>query len=255
MIDNRRISRFFTKETIVQLCQRSHGIGADGLILLENALSANASYRMRIFNADGSEAEMCGNGLRCLAHYIRSEEKIVNSLDIETMHQILNVSFPSSCVRVCMPAPSPIVHKKIEINQNEISLYCLDTGVPHAVYFTDPFNERNFLSLAPLIRSHPDFQPEGTNVNLVQILSDQSIAIRTYERGVENETLACGTGAAASAITCAHAFSLKAPITVEVRSGERLIIDFQKKIDVFTQLTMTGPAEKIFEGKVILSEH
>lgn len=290
IIDNRRICQSFSKEVIRRLCHRSLGIGADGIILLENPVSSKAFYRMRIFNSDGSKAEMCGNGIRCLAHYIHSSEDSGDHFEIETMHHLLKVSFPnlkkpdSELICVAMPPPSAITYKKILINKREIPLYCLDTGVPHAVYFTESIESQDFLSLAPLIRMHPEFQPRGTNVNFVQILSADSIIIRTYERGVENETLACGTGAAASAIASVYAFSLnletpipdnkgiqdskskdclsllpltafsrlKTPVKVHVRSNDYLFINFQIKRNFFSELTMAGPAIKIFDGKVLV---
>lgn len=252
LIDNRQLHLLPSKQAITRLCHRQQGIGADGLIFLEASQSSNASYRMRIFNADGSEAEMCGNGLRCLAQYIRSLEKTADCFAIETMHQRMEISILQDLISVSMPPPSKPSLKKLSISENEVILHCLDTGVPHAVLFVDDLEKNNLFSLAPAIRFHKEFHPKGTNVNYAKILPDQSVAIRTYERGVEQETLACGTGAVAVAIASANAYQIPAPIKIHTRSGDCLHINFQGTSSFLTHLVMTGPAIKIFEGSTDL---
>nr|HEV8052554.1 diaminopimelate epimerase [Parachlamydiaceae bacterium] len=232
------------------ICHRQNGIGADGLIFLENS-TGKSPYRMRIFNADGSEAEMCGNGLRCLAQLIRSTENICKGFSIETMHQSMDISWNSGnpdLVSIDMPSPTSLRQKKLTVKKDEVSVHCLDTGVPHAVLFVDDLEDHQHFSIAPHIRFHQEFHPKGTNVNFAKLLDDQSVEIRTYERGVEAETLACGTGAVAVAIASAHAFNMKAPIKIRTRSGDHLYINFKNKIPHLTGLVMTGPAIKIFDG-------
>lgn len=250
LIDNRVFCLSLKKTVIQRLCHRQLGIGADGLIFLEKSNLPNTLYRMRIFNADGSEAEMCGNGLRCLAQYIRLKEAQTGPLFIETMYQRLEVSFTQNLVNATMPAPSAITQKKIFLDSQEITLHDLDTGVPHAVHFVDDLENEQLFKIAPLIRFHKEFGSQGTNVNFVKKQSDHSLSIRTYERGVEQETLACGTGATAAATVAAHAFGIKAPIAVHTKSGDILTIDFQIQDSHFTDLIMTGPAVKIFEGTI-----
>lgn len=254
IIDNRQ-HRLSSSEIATQrICHRQKGVGADGLIFLENPQTSHATYRMRIFNADGSEAEMCGNGLRCLIQFIRSHENIPEEFTIETMHQYMHVS-PQSVndpdqVSVAMPSPGSLSLKKLFIGQQQLSLHCLDTGVPHAILFVDNIEEKALFALAPEIRYHSEFQPKGTNVNFAKLMPDQTIAIRTYERGVEAETLACGTGATATAIVAAHAFNLASPIKICTRSGDCLTINFKNKIPHLAALVMTGPAVKVFDGLI-----
>lgn len=248
IIDNRSLQLIPSQSGIQRLCHRQCGVGADGVIFLENPNREDALYRMRIFNADGSEAEMCGNGLRCLAHYIHSIEKPPEHFYIETMHQRMEISYCHDFVSVGMPSPAAISQKEIIVNGHTFSLYFLDTGVPHAVYFTDDIEKEELFSCAAQIRFHQAFHPHGTNVNFVKILPNQSLSIRTYERGVEQETLACGTGATAAALAFAKAYGCHAPVKVHLRSGDFLSISFKGNIPLLADLVMTGPATKVFEG-------
>jgi diaminopimelate epimerase len=252
IIDNRTLNISPSQNAIQHLCHRQYGIGADGLIFLEKSKVENADhemYLMRIFNNDGIEAEMCGNGVRCLAQYIRSTDpNCKNYFIIETMLQQMEVFFDQELVKIRMPMPKSISSKKITVSQQELPLHYLDTGVPHAVYFVHDIENEEFNRLAPSIRSHKEFQPRGTNVNFAQILADQSVAIRTYERGVERETLACGTGAVAVALASADTFGIQAPIKIRTRSGDNIDINFHGDWPNLTNLTMKGPAIKTFEG-------
>lgn len=254
IIDNRCYNFSPSVTATRRLCHRQLGIGADGLIFLEFPVSSNAHFRMRIFNADGSEAEMCGNGLRCVAQYIRLIENIPGEFTIETMQHLMHISAKNvsdpDLVSVSMPAPDTLAPKKIFIDQEELNMHVLDTGVPHAVLFVDDIEDNAHLNRAPTIRHHEEFSPKGTNVNFAKVLSDQTIELRTYERGVEGETLACGTGAIATALSAAHAFNIPAPIQIRTRSGDNLFINFKNKIPNLTDLVMTGPAIKIFEGLI-----
>lgn len=250
IIDNRERRLCFSRPEIVKLCHRHKGVGADGVILLESHPLQSIPYQMRIFNSDGSEAEMCGNGVRCLAQHIRSIDSIEDPFVIKTMHQQVGISFHGDLVTVGMPSPAGISFKKLTIDSQEYPLHCLDTGVPHAVLFrTEPIPD-SLLAIAPAIRFAPQF-PKGTNVNFAHLLPDHTIAVRTYERGVEQETLACGTGAAAVALSAAHCFGLPSPITIHTRSGDLLYVGFQQEnSNHFTNVTLTGPAVKVFEGLI-----
>lgn len=256
IIDNRQHALSLSPHAIKQLCHRHHGIGADGLIFLESSQLPQTPYRMKIFNADGSEAEMCGNGLRCLAHYIRSLDGI-SVFYVETMLQHFKISFDGDLVALQMPSPalptlieltidSPCLKEKFK----NLGLLFLNTGVPHVVLFVDDIEDHALISFAPKIRHHPHFHPAGTNVNFAKIINNQTVKIRTYERGVEGETLACGTGAVAVAIAASQAFQLEAPIHILTRSNDCLKVNFDLKDQSLTNLTMTGPAIKIFEGTI-----
>lgn len=249
LIDNRMLGLSLALTDLRQLCHRQQGIGADGVLFLERPKTKEASHRMRIFNADGSEAEMCGNGLRCLAHYIRLQEGIHSPFLIDTMHQVMEVSFLQDLVTIAMPPLNDMILVNLTIQSTPLSLYCLDTGVPHAVILTEVKEADQLLSLAPMIRFHSYFS-KGTNVNIASPLADGTLAVRTYERGVEKETLACGTGAVAAAIVSAHVYHVTSPVKVQTRSGDFLYVDFQQNGQQFTHLKLTGPAIKVFEGIV-----
>lgn len=248
LIDNRE--DFFDEQNpqlIARLCHRRLGIGADGLILLKKSLRAD--FRMRIFNADGGEAEMCGNGIRCLTRFIHDLNISGQSFLIETMFQQAHVSLSKDLVSVKLPNPSEIhFSSTIPVDGRSLTIHFLDTGVPHAVIFVDNLEDDSLMKLAPKIRSHRHFKSKGANVDFAKISSDGTVSIRTYERGVEGETLACGTGAVATAIAAAHVHGLQSPVTINPRSKEPLQISFTGTAQAPENLTMTGPATKVYEG-------
>lgn len=236
------------KNTIARLCHRNYGIGADGLILLQR--SSRASFRMRIFNADGTEAEMCGNGLRCLMKFVLelgfSDQA---SYSIETMHSLLLAEFFDQDVKIEMGQfTSKSRSFSVDWNNETLQIHSLNTGVPHAVIFVDDLNRSDFTNLGSHLRHSPLFGEAGTNVNIAQLLNSNEIAIRSYERGVEGETLACGTGATAVALAAAGLHNFASPVTIRFRSQEKLVIQFQKIDSIFSKITMTGPAYCSFRG-------
>ena len=250
LIDNR--SKFFPSDDrvlIAKLCKRRLGIGADGIILLENSHSAD--FRMHIYNADGSEAEMCGNGIRCLMKFIRQLGFTKPQYTIETLLEQVTASYRNDQVSVSMPPPKHVCWSiDLPIEPHQWNLHFLDTGVPHAVIFTEDIESIDLNTIAPKIRYHTHFGPRGTNVDFAAIKQNQLVQMRTYERGVEQETLACGTGAVAVALAAAKVYRLQSPIQIETRSQEILEIQFSGEIP--TDLLMTGPAAFIFEGKIDL---
>ena len=182
------------------VCSRHNGIGADGVLILDK--SATLDYRMRIINADGSEAEMCGNGARCMAAYIVANCKPVKDLfGMETLAGEILAQVQGEAVRVRLSNPKDYRPQlNITVGNQKLEVHFIDTGVPHTVVFVDGLQEVNVNSLGALVRHHPRFAPQGTNVDFVERARDGMVAVRTYERGVEAETLACGTGAVASAL-------------------------------------------------------
>lgn len=249
IIDNRS-NRFPTENPkyIQRLLDRRLGIGADGLILLES--SALANFRMRIFNSDATEAEMCGNGIRCLLQFAAEHGFNFPSLTVETLAGNLLGKITPNGISIQMPNPTEIQLNKQLSLKNEISTICsLNTGVPHAILFVDDIEAVEVEKLGPEIRHHSFFNPKGSNVNWVQILNDHEIAIRTFERGVEGETLACGTGSTAAALAASMLYQLNSPLNVRTKSNETLTIHFSKKNNKFHDVWMCGPAIKIFEGK------
>jgi diaminopimelate epimerase len=242
LIDNRLLHFLHSDRAfIAKLCHRQRGIGADGVILLEN--SQKADYRMRIFNADGGEAEMCGNGIRCLMQFIRQLGGLEKGYLIETMNALLQVQERKGLVTVAMADPFAI--------EWELHLPCflpmtrLNTGVPHVVLFVEDLESEKWMRLAPQIRFHAAFGPAGTNVNFAQLNSEGELSLRTYERGVEGETLACGTGATATALAAAKKYGLSTPVRILPASLEPLEISFSWQGKLPTQVTLTGPAHFI----------
>lgn len=254
LFDQRRSP--LTSQQIAQfslLCHRQKGIGADGVLLLEH--STQADYRMRIFNSDGQEVEMCGNGVRCLARYIHEQDPAKKRFSIQTMHQQVEVMVGEK-VEVHLPTPSPAQGPlQLHIDTQQFALHLIDTGVPHAVYFCDNSQAELFAAYAPKIRSHPQFAPRGVNVNFVQLYTNEPasrLSLRTYERGVEGETLSCGTGATASALIAAQLYKLPSPIYMHTRAMETLEISFEHADSWFKNIRMSGPAVKVFHGEIKL---
>lgn len=249
LIDNRQ-SQFDATRTdvIVHLCHRRLGIGADGIVLL--IPSSKADFGMRIFNADGSEAEMCGNGLRCLVRYIKELGISGDAFLIETMHQLIPVCVTAESIKAEMPPPINCqFFDQLDLGEKAFTVHFLDTGVPHAVIFVENLQDSELMTIAPSIRHHPRFKPKGTNVNFALIHSNNEVEVRTYERGVEGETLACGTGAAAVAVAASCVHGLLSPVAVRPKSGDTITIAFNlsSQSDI-SKLWMSGPAIKVFSG-------
>jgi len=244
LIDNRQpvFSQF---HSIPNICDRKAGFGADGVILLE--ASTHADYRMRIFNSDGSEAEMCGNGIRCLMKFLHEIGEKRPSCSVETLLKNLRLDLDGDDVCVEMGDPFDI---QWELEVDGLKMDYLNTGVPHAIIFVDELEAIEPNLIGPSIRYHKAFAPKGTNVNFARVSPSGVVQVRTYERGVEAETLACGTGATATALAAARKYQLKSPVMVQVQSGEQLKIGFNWNERRPTHVTMTGPARKIQSGYI-----
>jgi diaminopimelate epimerase len=255
VIDNRKLDNNLTKEQIAWLCNRQTGIGADGLIAVEPA-DHNADYKFRYYNADGGEAEMCGNGARCFGKYTSQlTTPAKNFITFETIVGTLKAEVSAETVRVSMSSPTDIdLHSNLEIEGlDDVVIHSINTGVPHAVLFVDDVKNVDVAKFGAAIRHHEYFSPNGTNVNFAQIIDTQHLAIRTYERGVEGETLACGTGITACALIHHLITEAPAPIQVDVQGGDRLVIGFDDYAsDTFYNVTLTGPAKFVFEGDITL---
>ena len=181
-------------------CARQTGIGADGVLVYEP--SKNSDYGMRIINADGSEAEMCGNGARCMASYIVNNHKPIKALfGMETLAGEILAEAQGEIARVRLSNPRDYTpNVEISVAGQKMSVHYIDTGVPHTIVFVQGLQEVDVNSLGRIIRNHSRFAPRGTNVNFVERARDGMVEVRTYERGVEAETLACGTGSVATAL-------------------------------------------------------
>ncbi len=244
------------------VCARQTGIGADGVLILDKSKSSD--YRMRIINADGSEAEMCGNGARCMAAYIVANFKPVKHLfGMETLAGEILGEAEGEVARVRLSDPKDyLADMHITVGGNKMTVHFIDTGVPHTIVFVEGLQEVDANSLGRLIRNHPRFAPKGTNVNFVERASpanrgaDESmVAVRTYERGVEAETLACGTGAVASALVAylqLHPTVKKqqgASMRVLTASKEILEISFDLDEGKISNVWLKGSAKVVAKGE------
>ena len=257
LIDNRvcRItSSAQLRDLARKMCDRKFGAGADGLLVLEK--SKVADLKMRVFNADGSEAQMCGNGARCFAYYLSGGEKAGKDffLVLETIAGIVNARVNADNVRINITQPMNLkLDVPLKVSGRAIKVNFINTGVPHAVIFVEGLEQIDVQGLGREIRRHRYFSPAGTNVNFVEVLRADSLKIRTYERGVEDETLACGTGSIAAALVA----SVKAAgkinkINVRTAGGEILKVYFtpldSKHLTEFTR-TGLGFKDVWLEGK------
>lgn len=251
MLDNRDLTLTLTSNQIARLCDRHCGIGADGLLLVEPAQNG-ADFRMRYYNADGGEAEMCGNGTRCFARFAKKiSGNAAPELTFETQAGVITAVCEDELVRVTLSEPhSYRAPQQLTLNGRQYDVDFLNTGVPHAVAFVTDLEAINIQVLGSALRHHEAFAPKGTNANFAQALAPASLAIRTYERGVEDETLACGTGVCAAAMLHHLHSGDPAPISVRVRGGDTLVVDFQRIGETFQNVTLTGPADFVFDGSL-----
>lgn len=250
VIDNREnIIKGDINNFVKQVCTRRLSIGADGLILVEK--SNKADFRMCYYNADGSEAEMCGNGGRCVARFAYLKGIVHERMKFETLAGVMEAEIAGRNVKLKMSDPTSLkLGIELLVNGSLLKLHFINTGVPHAVCFVDDLENTDVFNLGKSIRYHTEFQPKGTNANFAKIIDSNNIEIRTYERGVENETLACGTGAAATALIGAALGKVKPVVSMKTRSGFILKIHFTKKDDIFSNLFLEGNAAVIYEGKM-----
>ena len=250
VVDNRRPVVKKAAETARKLCDRRFGVGADGLLLLER--SKKADVRMRIFNPDGSQAKMCGNGVRCLAHFAVRKRIAKPRLVIETGAGLVRAEVKGAIVKARLTDPRGLkLNVRLDVNGRPENVHVIDTGVPHAVIVEDSLEHCDVEARGQAVRRHAHFAPRGTNVDFVRKLAD-GIEVRTYERGVENETLACGTGGAASALVASSLFGLRSPVRVKTAGGETLKVHFKKNGSGFSGVHLEGPVKRVFEGSVRL---
>jgi len=253
IIDNRKsVVTANPARFVRRVCQRRLSVGADGVILIENSNAAD--FKLRIFNPDGHEPSMCGNGARCAALFAFQEKIAGRQMDIETKAGIHSAAVKRDRVKLKLPDPVDLRHKiSLNIDGKSIKVSFINTGVPHAVCFVRNVDKINVEGIGSKIRYHKEFRPEGTNTNFVEEIDENCIKLRTYERGVEGETLSCGTGSVASAII----FVMKQKsgrkrelINVQTRSGEPLKVYFSLQNDRPTNLYLEGKAEEVYKGVI-----
>ncbi len=233
---------------ITHLCHRHEGIGADGVILIQNGRQGS-DVSITIYNADGSYAELCGNGLRCVIRCLHEDLGLDRSnYTISTMAGVYNAKLCGDDVEVMLGDAAPILGPFRTPEAPSFPLYSVRIGVPHVVLICPDLEFIDVPTVGRQIRHSQQFQPEGTNVNFITLLDQHTLAIRTYERGVEAETLACGTGGAASAIVAALHYKLSSPIHVRTSAGAHLRYHFQNHQGQAKQITMRGEARRNFQG-------
>lgn len=232
---------------IQEIATRRTGIGCEGVILIQN--SPSADFRMRFFNPDGSEVDMCGNGARCVARLAYDLGVAKESMTIDTVAGQLAANIHGDQVQLNMTTPKDWrFDGELEVAGQKLAYSFVNSGVPHAVVEVPKVEDCDVQTLGAGIRYHKDFAPKGTNANFVTVESPNKLRVRTYERGVEGETLACGTGIVASALVCAKRGRVKAPVTVQALSGDLLTVGMTLTATGAENVTLLGPAVYVFEG-------
>lgn len=252
--DNRDGRILLTREQVARLCHRQRGIGADGVMLLVPCASGQADWAWQFWNADGSDAEMCGNGARCFARYIqRATGWTRPSLSVETAAGVVGAEFVRDRVTVTLTTPRGLrLREVVDTAAGKLEVSSLNTGVPHAVVFVADADRAMVQERGRELRYHPHFGDRGTNVNFVEVQGPGQIRVRTYERGVEGETLACGTGVSASALISARVHGFASPVRVRVQGGDELEVGFREAHGEMSEVRLTGPADFVFEGRIEL---
>jgi diaminopimelate epimerase len=251
LIDHRNpiLSEHQMKGFAQKVCRRRVSAGADGLILIEP--SKKADFKWRFFNADGSEAEMCGNGGRCVARFANVKGITGSSLTFETLAGILSAQVNGKKVKLELTQPHHLnLDETILVEGVEKRVSSINTGVPHAVCFLEDIENVDVLRVGRVIRNHSHFAPNGTNANFVRVENISQFSIRTYERGVEDETLACGTGTVASALIAAFKGMVRSPVSVKTRGGELLTVYFEIEGKEVKRVFFEGDVHIVYEAEM-----
>jgi diaminopimelate epimerase len=237
------------KDFVQKVCRRRVSVGADGLILIER--SKKADFKWRFYNADGSEPEMCGNGGRCAARFAFLKGIAGPSLKFEALAGILSAQVDGNRVKLEMTKPFGLKFDEILLVNGEKEVFSfINTGVPHAVLFKEDIEKVDIVKIGRAIRRHSHFAPAGTNVNFVRVEKGASLSVRTYERGVEDETLACGTGVVASALIAAFKGLVESPVSVKTKGGDVLRVYFEIEGREVKRVFFEGDVHMIYEAEM-----
>ena len=251
LIDNREgIVAERDKSRLVQrVCRRRESAGADGLIFLTK--SAKYDFGWQYFNADGGEVDMCGNGTRCIARFAYLKGIAGTKMTFETLTGPVSAEVMDRVVKVLMPDPSDL-QLDIGLPQEPgwLTVDSINTGVPHVVVQVENLEEHPVVDQGRSIRYDPLFSPEGTNANFIKMHGPDLVETRTYERGVEDETLACGTGAIASVLVASARGMVESPVRVKTRGGEELKIHFGKEGDRFKGIWLEGGTSIVYQAEL-----
>ena len=252
VVDNRQGRVGDAGELTKRICTRALSVGADGLILIEN--SAKATFKMRYYNADGSWGAFCGNGTRCAARFAFLNVIAGRRMTIETDAGIVAADIGEGpLVAITMPAPHTFrAQRPVKVGDTVVHGSSVVVGVPHYVLFLKGnLWEQSICPLGSMIRRHPELAPDGgANVNFVVVRDEHTIEVRTYERGVENETLSCGSGVVSSAVTSAIFGKVKSPVAVKTRSGVTLEVAFTMHDGHAEDVRLRGDARLIYRATI-----
>ncbi len=251
LIDNRegRIAEAELGPLAARTCRRRESVGADGLIAVVK--SDCCDFGWRFFNADGGEGEMCGNGGRCVARFAYLKGIAGAVMTFDTLAGPVSAEVTGRIVKVLMPDPFDY-RKDIDLAHEPGWVHAdfINTGVPHVVIRVEDPGDHPVVAQGKMIRYHRLFSPQGTNANFMRVLGPDLIELRTYERGVEDETLACGTGSIASALTAAARGLVGSPVRVRTRGGEELHIYFDQEGDQFSRIYLEGSTSLLYKARL-----
>jgi diaminopimelate epimerase len=253
LIDNRKavLKGRNLKDLARTVCDRHYSVGADGLIVI--VPSRKADFKWRFFNADGSEAEMCGNGSRCAARFAYLNKIAKKTMAFETLAGIIRAEVKAGTVKVQLSGASGLRQNiSVPFEGGARTGHYINTGVPHVVYLSGDLATEDVDGVGRRTRYHDLFKPAGTNVNFIQVKGKHKLSIRTYERGVEGETLACGTGSVAAALVAGSLRMVASPVQVTTRSGEKLTVTFEDGAEGFGAIYLEGEAVVICEGTLFV---
>jgi len=229
--------------------KRRTGVGCEGVILIQP--SSKADFTMRFFNPDGSEVDMCGNGARCVARLAHDLKVAPANMTFETGAGVIAASMVGNQVRLEMTTPKDWrLNQVIEIDGVKRPYGFVNSGVPHVVMPLENLDREDVARTGAAIRYHKDFAPKGTNANFIHVTGPNSLRIRTYERGVEAETLACGTGIVASGLIAGRMGWVKAPVKITCAGGDVLEVNYTLTDDGAREVTLLGPAVYVFSGEL-----
>lgn len=232
---------------LAALGARRTGVGCEGIILIQP--SDHAHFKMRFFNPDGSEVDMCGNGARCIARLARELGVAPDHMRFETGAGIIEAEMVADRVKLAMTQPRDWrLRQSLVLDGARHDYGFVNSGVPHVVMRVADLAVTDVARMGAAVRYHADFAPQGTNANFISVTGPSALTIRTYERGVEAETLACGTGMVAAALVSGRMGWVKAPVQVRCASGDIIVVDFALTTEGADAVTMLGPAAHVFEG-------
>lgn len=253
VIDNRDGKVNPTAQFVAKVCARRLSVGADGLLLVERPRDPRqADFRMRYFNADGGEVESCGNGARCISRFAYLKGIVGEKTRFETLAGLYEAEILGERVRVRVGDPKDVrLGFPLILAEGVFRVDFVNTGVPHVVFFLEDLDATDVVGLGRQTRYHSDFAPAGTNANFVRVVDEHTLRIRTYERGVEDETLACGTGSIAAAVVAALRGKVSVPVTLHTRGGFVLGVHFDRKGNVITDVRLEGDARLVYEGELL----